>query len=525
LGFVGIASRAGSANRRPARQAASQRHQQSAAARPQRRSMAVPRSVARRSATVAATLSFLLPGAGQAYVRDWPRAVFFGVPTLIALAILASELGQGVSHLAARLLDPAVAITVLGAIVGLAVWRAWSVTHAWRLARRTALGWLVLPLLLSLIVGMHGFAFVSTVSMLGAGERITSDGDSLLEPVPGPLPTPAAQPATGVVTSPEPLISPEPAIPSASPDHANPYEGSEEEEDPEPRILAGPRPGFDVATLDTHTDGLLNVMIVGIDWKPGRDSRRTDTMIVVSVNAQTGDVYMFSFPRDISHFPIYTGGIYEGKLNGFAGWANRNPNLFPDGGLKSLSYQLGFLLGIPIDYYAAVDIPGFEKVVEAVGGVTVNNPRAISDSYIDGGKGFHLPAGQHRLNAADTLRYVRSRHGSSDFARAHRQQQVLSALRREMTRPERIGNLPSIMDAISEVLRTDFPRDKLADLIKLSEKVSDEPTNGYVFRQPTWATFTPRSASPTGRSKTELRIDRLRELSLEIFGDLSLYNR
>jgi polyisoprenyl-teichoic acid--peptidoglycan teichoic acid transferase len=129
----------------------------------------------------------------------------------------------------------------------------------------------------------------------------------------------------------------------------------------------------------------------------------------------------------------------------------------------------------------------------------------------------------HHLSAADTLRYVRSRHGSSDFARAQRQQQVLSALRRQMTRPENIGNLPAIMDAISAVLRTDFPRDRLADLTELSQKVSDEPTNGYVFRQPTWATFTPRTE--TTRSITRLRIDRLRELSIELFGDKSLYHR
>ncbi|HVM30797.1 MAG TPA: LCP family protein [Candidatus Limnocylindrales bacterium] len=487
--------------------------------------MAVPRSRAGRSAIVGAILSFILPGAGQAYVGDWSRAAFFGIPAVIGLLLAARELGQGVSHVAARLLDPAVAVGLLLLIVLLAAWRAWSVVHAWRVGRRTLGGAILMPVLLALIVGMHGFAFITTASMLGAGERIASDGDSLLEPVPpafGATPAPSSRlPAGGVTATGDPQ-----ALPSAPPSSTlapgeDPYEQYDDE--PEPRVVAGPRPGYDVAAIDTQADGLLNVLIVGIDWKPGRDSRRTDSMIVVSVNTETGEVYMFSFPRDISHFPMYNGGTYEGKLNGFASYANRHPGQFPDGGLKSLGYQLGFLLGIPIDYYAAVDIPGFEKVVEAVGGVTVNNPKAINDTYIDGGKGFHLPAGKHRLNAADALRYVRSRHGSSDFARAQRQQQVLSALRREMTKPDQIGNLPSIMDAISGVLRTDFPRDRLTELIKLSEKVSDEPTNGYVFRPPTWATFTPRTE--TTRSITQLRVERLRELSLELFGEKSLYNR
>jgi len=494
------------------------------------RSMAVPRGRARRSATVAATLSFLVPGAGQAYARNWPMALLFGLPAIAGLVVLYGEASQGVTHLAARLLDPAVALTVLGATVLLGLWRVLAVLHAWRSTRRTLLAWLVMPLLVALIVGSHAFAFVSTASLLGAGAQIASGGDSLLEEVQPPTqPGPQLGVASpGPAATPTPSLAPgETATPTAVPvdpsTDDDPY-NDEPEVDVEPEIVRGPPPSYDVAKIDTQADGLLNVLIVGLDWMPGRDSRRTDTMIVVSVNARSGEVYMFSFPRDIAQFPLYNGGTYYGKLNSFASYANRHPEQFPDGGMKSLSHQLGYLLGIPIDYYAAVDIPGFEKVIGAIGGVTVNNEKAISDSYINNGEGFYLAAGEHRLNAADAVKYVRSRHGSSDFARARRQQQVLAALRREMARPEKLASLPSIMDSIGQVLRTDFPRDRIAELIKLSEKVSDEPTNSWVFKQPDWAVFTPRSENG-GRSLTTLRLDRLRQLSLELFGEQSLYNR
>ncbi|CAN5606999.1 hypothetical protein BH23CHL7_BH23CHL7_12530 [soil metagenome] len=484
--------------------------------------MAVPRARKGRSATIAAALSFVFPGAGQAYARRWRAALAFGLPAVAGLVVLATELNQGVSHLAARMFDPRVALTVLLVIVVLGTWRVIAVVHAWRITERTPTAWLALPLLIAVIVGTHGFAFVSTAAMLDAGDRIASGGDGLLEPavqVPGPTASDAGTPAEPTAT---PAATPPGTVGYNPLPEDDPY--YEPEDDPEPEIVEGSPPPFDVAAIDTQTDGWLNVLIVGIDWKPGRDSSRTDTMIVVSTNTQTGDVYMFSFPRDIAQVPMYSGGTYSGKLNTFAGYAQRNPDTFPDGGMKSLGYQLGYLLGIPIDYYAAVDIPGFEKVVKAVGGVTVNNEKDIADYYMNNRKGFFLKAGEHRLDAQQTLAYVRSRHGSSDFARARRQQQVLAALRKEMTRPEKLANLPGVIDSVSEVLRTDFPRDRLADLISLSEQVSDEPTASYVFRQPTWASFTPRSV--TGhRSLTTLRVDKLRELSIEIFGERSLYNR
>ena len=73
-------------------------------------------------------------------------------------------------------------------------------------------------------------------------------------------------------------------------------------------------------------------------------------MIVVSANAATGQVYMFSFQRDIAQFPLYTGGTMQGywKLNTFAGYTKGYPDAFPNPGQPALAYEIGFLIGMPI---------------------------------------------------------------------------------------------------------------------------------------------------------------------------------
>jgi LCP family protein required for cell wall assembly len=143
---------------------------------------------------------------------------------------------------------------------------------------------------------------------------------------------------------------------------------------------------------------------------------------------------LISFPRDISNFQLYDGGIYRGKINSLMTYARTHPNEFPAGPLPTLINELGYLLGVPIHCYAAVDLDGFSRLIDLVGGVTVDNERAINDPryrWLDGRQGFQLSAGVHTLDGVNALAYVRSRQGvgDSDFTRAGRQQEVLLALR------------------------------------------------------------------------------------------------
>jgi hypothetical protein len=164
-------------------------------------------------------------------------------------------------------------------------------------------------------------------------------------------------------------------------------------------------------------------------------------------------------------------------------------------------------------------MPGFMAVVEAVGGITVYNEREIADDHLQ----FYLSVGEHRLDAADALRFVRSRKGQAggDFARAHRQQQVLSALRHEMMKPQNLAKMPDIIEALSLVINTNFPPDKIDQLLALSESVADEPRDSWVFRPPEWAKHLP--TEPGQRSVMYPLMGFIAQLSIDLFGENSLY--
>ena len=189
---------------------------------------------------------------------------------------------------------------------------------------------------------------------------------------------------------------------------------------------------------------------------------------------------MISFPRDIARFPLSDGRTFVGKINGLMSYANTHKKEFPDGGLPTLVKELGFLIGVPIHYYAAVDLEGFSKMIDRVGGVTINNPREINDpgygGWTDGRIGFHLTKGKHKLDGQTALAYVRSRKGigDSDFSRARRQQQLLIALEEKLTDPAMLPKLPDILNAAKNTLVTNFPPDRLSDMLDISKRVDEK---------------------------------------------------
>src|SRR3972149_6411241 len=131
------------------------------------------------------------------------------------------------------------------------------------------------------------------------------------------------------------------------------------------------------------------ILFPGLDSGADRQHALTDTLLVVSIDPETGQVAMVSFPRDIAEFPLYDGRTYTGKINSLMTSARLYPKLYPDGPLPTLTKELGYLLGVPINYFAAVNLDGFRELIDLVGGVDVVNPRTISDPYYDWLRGEH----------------------------------------------------------------------------------------------------------------------------------------
>ncbi len=268
----------------------------------------------------------------------------------------------------------------------------------------------------------------------------------------------------------------------------------------------------------------INILLTGIDSSAIRSHALNDTLLVVSVDPTTGAMAMVSFPRDMARVPTPDGGRYDGKINSLMTYADAHPDKYPGGGMVALSTEIGYLLGAKIDYYASVDLDGFQKLIDKVGGVTVDVTKAINDPAYGGwntpGKiGFKISVGRHTFDGASALAYVRSRKTTSDFDRARRQQQLLVALQHKLIDPAMIPNLPGILQAATKTLKTNFPPDQLSAMLQLARKTSEASIKRYVLGPP-------YTTHPTNITSVYILVPdmaRIAKLSVSIFGPDSRY--
>jgi len=282
-----------------------------------------------------------------------------------------------------------------------------------------------------------------------------------------------------------------------------------------------------VATPQTASSR-INVLLTGIDSSAGRNQALNDTLIVVSVDPATRTASMISFPRDIARFPLWDGRTFTGKINSLMTYATLHPKEFPDGPINTLVKELGFLLGVPIHYYAAINLDGFVQMVDLVGGVTIDNRQLINDPIYGGWGpghplGFYLTPGRHHLSGEDALAYVRSRKtaGDNDFNRARRQQQVLVALERKMTDPAMVARVPSLLRAAKNTIRTSFPSDRLGEMLDLGSAIEDGSIVQRVLGPP--YAIHPESSTTGGVYILKLDMAKMAQLSITLFGSDSRY--
>ena len=233
----------------------------------------------------------------------------------------------------------------------------------------------------------------------------------------------------------------------------------------------------------------LNVLLIGVDSAPGRTEALTDSMIVVSLDPVGRTVSMVSIPRDLASVPLGNGAVFGPKLNSLMSWADRHPLDYPRGGVRALEDAVGALFGIPIHYYAKVDLGGFAAMVDAVGGVDIAVKKALDDPLypgLDGKRGWSVEPGPHHFNGVDALAYARIRKsvGESDLTRAARQQEVLVALRNRAVGAGILFSLPTLLDAVGATVRTDLPQDRLPQLAALAEQIGGSSTTRLVLGSP-----------------------------------------
>ena len=317
-----------------------------------------------------------------------------------------------------------------------AAWAAMSTA-----ARAAAVGGLLLPVVLvtALVVGAVGF-------------------------VPGPTASPGA--------TPEPIAalpSDAPPSPTSSPS-AFVAPSASASTQPSPTPVPDPLLG---------TDGRLTVLLLGSDYRPAHPGNRTDAMMVVSVDPTTGRSAAFSVPRDVVDFPLPERGTYGPRVNGLYQYLQSKTNR----GAANTMKAFGRAFDIEIDNYVFIGFFGVDKLISAVGGVDVHLKKSYYDPYywVNGHRrGWGLPAGKSHLNAENALIFARSRKGDSDFGRVRRQQLLVQAAFAKV-RKRGLDDLPKLIKAAKDSVRTDLPLDRATDLFKLYKGVDLAKSKRVVF--------------------------------------------
>ncbi|MDE0582086.1 LytR family transcriptional regulator [Planococcus sp. A6] len=187
----------------------------------------------------------------------------------------------------------------------------------------------------------------------------------------------------------------------------------------------------------------FSVLLLGVDERED-DRGRSDTMVVMTVNPETQSTKMVSIPRD-----TYTEIIGRGttdKIN----------HAYAFGGIEMSMNTTENLLDIPIDYVVQVNMEGFEDIVDAVDGVTVNNSLAFDN----------FPEGEIQLNGEQALDYVQMRKQDprGDFGRQDRQKQVIQGIMRKGASINSLWNYKDIFDALGQNVRTNMTFDEMVDV-------------------------------------------------------------
>ena len=216
----------------------------------------------------------------------------------------------------------------------------------------------------------------------------------------------------------------------------------------------------------------LNVLLLGDDRRPDElGPHLTDTIIVLTVDPELGDIGMLSIPRDL-WVPIP--GYGENRIN----TAFRVGELrdYPGGGPALAKVTVEEFLGYPVDYYAMVNFDGFKSIIDLVGCVDIDVAEDIDDpDFPDNNYGYDplfIAAGQHCMDGELSLKYARTRRQGADYARARRQQQVLLALKDKLLEQNiltgLLPRLPQLISSLGDAVQTDLPLDQIISLARMA---------------------------------------------------------
>jgi len=490
---------------------------------------------------LAAALSALIPGAGQWYAGRPVRAAVVASPLI--LLIIASFLAWqgGALGILEWIVRPTVLWMLLTVNGLLLAWRLVAVVDAFRLSGDTrpdrwsfvllglAIVIIVVPHLVAGAYGFRGALLIDRVFVSADPADATPvtlappSPEADLVPDPVTVETTTTVPPTTTTTEDLPLAN---AI-------FRPGLGDPDAVKARSEIVFG-RSAPPFLPFDERVDpGRLTFLLAGGDAGPGRGGLRTDTIMVATVDLDTGEAALFGIPRNMGQIPMpkrfedafadlerrlapesdpltWTDVDGDGvpdepafvpcncfpeQINALYPYTRKWTQSFPsdiDPGMAALREVVEHMTGLNIDYYVLVDMRAFVALVEAVGGVDVYVKEALQAEVSPPAEGerwatVDVQPGMNHLSGTEALAYARARKGSSDYARMERQRCLLRAVAADADPLTLLRSFPAVADAIESYVVTDIPVVFLPDLVRAAATLDFSSIATVGFNPPYYA--------------------------------------
>jgi LCP family protein required for cell wall assembly len=490
---------------------------------------------------LAAALSALIPGAGQWYAGRPVRATVVASPLILLLVASAIASQGGAVGILEWIVRPAVLWMLLAVNVLFLAWRLFAVFDAYRLPGNARAGGWSLALLgvaVTIVVVPHVVAGAYGVRGALLIDRVFVSADAA-----------NTTPVTLVPPSPEADIVPDPVtvettttVPPTTTTTEDlparnlifrPGLGDPDAIEARPDIVSGGS-AAPFLPFDERVDpGRLTFLLAGGDAGPGRGGLRTDTIMVATIDLDSGEAALFGIPRNMGQIPmprrfksafadlerrlapesnpetwtdvdgdgvpdqpeIVACNCFPEQINALYPYTRKWTRSFPneiDPGMAALREVAEHMLGLHIDYYVLVDMRAFVALVEAVDGVDVYVKEALEAEVSPPSEGerwatVDVQPGMNHLSGTEALAYARARKGSSDYVRMQRQRCLLRAVAGEADPFTLLRSFPAVANAIESYVVTDVPVAFLPDLVRAASKLDFASIATVGFNPPYYA--------------------------------------
>lgn len=243
----------------------------------------------------------------------------------------------------------------------------------------------------------------------------------------------------------------------------------------------------DVAAADPAALGTMNFIVAGLDTRGAHEPENTDVLMIARVDLINSTVRALSIPRDLW---VTIPGFGDEKITRAYDFGSAAAGVDFKSGANAVARTVEHNFGIKIDAAVMTTFRGFERLVDAFGGVTVNNPYNLYDGQYPtwdyGTKEIFYPAGEIHLSGPEALEFCRTRHQDGDDGRTMRQRIVLRALLDTARGPDFAPRLQELVVEHRSTIRVNLGRSKQLALALAAPDFSNDRVEFATLQNYIW---------------------------------------